>query len=76
MIISYAQDGAVVVEKNKSDLQIVGNQIRLTLSQAETLKFRPGAVKIQLRAKTDDGRAVASNIIATTTREILKDGEI
>lgn len=76
IFISYAQDGTVVVEKEKDDLEIVGNQIRLGLSQADTLKFRPGAVKIQLRAKAADGRAVASNIISTTTREILKDGEI
>jgi len=74
--ISYAQDGAVVVEKEKSELEIIGNQIRFSLTQADTLKFRPGTVKIQLRAKTSDGRAVASNIISTTTREILKDGEI
>ncbi|MDY4000003.1 MAG: hypothetical protein SOY73_13105 [Blautia sp.] len=76
IFISYTQDGRVVVEKGKDDLEVVGNQIRIYLTQEDTLKFAPGTVKIQLRSRTYDGRAVASNIISTTVKDILKDGEI
>ncbi len=74
--ITYSQDGTPVVEKTGDELTVEGSRIRLTFSQADTLLFKPGQVKIQLRAKTADGKAVASNIISTTAKEVLKDGEI
>ena len=53
-----------------------GSGFRLFFSQADTLCFSPGPVKIQIRARLRDGNAVASDIISTTALEVLKDGEI
>ena len=74
--ITYSQNGRTIVEKNEEDIRIEDNKLRLTFTQADTLLFSPGQVKIQLRAKSASGQAIASNIISTTAREILKDGEI
>lgn len=74
--ITYSQNGSPVLEKTKVDMMISGNVIRLTFSQADSLLFGAGPVKIQLRAKTAGGLAVASEIVSTTAKEILKDGEI
>ena len=49
----------------------------LRLTQQGTLKlnaFMP--VAIQIRMRTNDGNAVASNIITTSVGQILKDGVI
>lgn len=76
IFISYAQRGRVVVEKTGSDLTVFENRIITSLTQEETLQFRPGDVRIQIRYIMHDGTADASNIIETTTEEILKDGVI
>lgn len=74
--ITYSQNGSPVLEKEKADMTLEGNVIRLNFSQADSLLFGAGPVKIQLRAKTADGKAVASEIVTTTAKEVLKDGEI
>ena len=74
--ITYSQNGEVVLEKTGSELNVSDAGIQLTLSQEDTLKFKSGQVKIQLRARLKDGQAVASNIICTTAKEVLKDGVI
>ena len=74
--ITYSQNGSPVLEKEKTDMTLEGNVIRLTFSQTDSLLFGAGPVKIQLRAKTADGKAVASEIVTTTAKEVLKDGEI
>ena len=57
-------------------MSIAGHTIQIVLTQAETLQFVPGAVQIQMRGRMKDGRAIASNVITTTAKEVLKDGEI
>ncbi len=74
--VTYSQGGRTVLEKNKDELVAADNGYRLFFSQEDTLCFSPGPVKIQIRARLHDGRAVASDIISTTALEILKDGEI
>lgn len=74
--ITYEQDGSIVCEKSINDMEMTADGVVVTFTQAETLRFSPGAVRIQIRAHTADGTAVASNIISTTAREILKDGVI
>ena len=76
LFISYAQNGEVVVEKSGSDLSFEDNTVKVVFSQADTLMFEPGPVKIQLRGRMLDGQTVASNHISTTAKEVLKDGEI
>ena len=74
--VSYAQRGKIVVEKTGTDLFVTETTIETHLTQRETLQCRPGEVRIQIRYVMSDGTADASNIIETTTEEILKDGEI
>ena len=74
--VTYSQSGRTVLEKNKNELEATDSGFRLIFSQADTLCFSPGPVKIQIRAKLRDGNAVASDIISTTALEVLKDGEI
>jgi len=74
--ITYSQNGEKVLEKTGAALTLETNAIKVVFSQEDTLKFEQGPVKIQLRGKMPDGQAVASNIISTTAKEVLKDGEI
>lgn len=74
--VTYYQDGKTVLEKTGNSLSFLDNTVTLTLTQEETLLFSEGQVKIQIRARTAAGTAVASNIISTTANAILKDGVI
>lgn len=76
LYITYSQNSHTIMEKEKTQMLFDGNEVIVHLSQEDTLCFDPGPVKIQLRAKQPDGQAVASNIISTTAKEVLKDGEI
>lgn len=74
--LSYAQRGKVILEKTLADITVSGTSLTVSLSQADTLLFHYGPVQIQMRGKLAGGRALASNIIHTNAREVLKDGEI
>ena len=78
--VSYEQDKRVVVEKTNDDLTFdsgeSGYTISLTLSQEDTLAFRPGDVFIQIRYVFANGDADASSIIKTSAERIIKDGVI
>ena len=80
--VSYEQKGQTVLEKTGTDLTFApGTEqgtytITLELTQADTLKFLPGTVLIQIRYVFPDGSADASNIIQTSAERIIKDGEI
>lgn len=76
LFISYEQNGAIVLEKTRKEIEIKKDKLLVCLSQRETLLFSEGIVVIQIRAKFPDGSAIASDIIRTTAQEILKDGEI
>lgn len=74
--ITYKQNNKIVVEKSGSDIQVERNKLTTRLTQAETLKFSVGTVRIQIRYILPNGSSDASNIIETRVEEILKDGEI
>ena len=75
--ITFHQGRDVVLEKTLEDCIVSETMISLPLTQAETLKFDHNAdVEIQIRVKTTDGKARASQIINTHASRILKDGEI
>ena len=76
IFVDYEQKGQIVLEKTGDDLTVTEDSITLELTQADTLKFQPGAVLIQIRYVFPDGSADASNIISTTFERIIKDGEI
>lgn len=75
--VTLSQVGKIVLNKDLKQLQRTGDTLTLTLTQEETLKLTHGvATEIQVRARTIDGNALASQIIAVPTEEILKDGVI
>ena len=83
LYITYAQRGETVMEKTLDDVRISDGIITCTLTQADTLAFevldqRCGCdkVDVQVRLKTSDGVAMASDIMPVPIRDILKDGEI
>ena len=76
VFVTYEQNGVVVLEKTGEELAISEKKIVLTMTQEETLLFRPGKVLIQIRYVLPNGAADASNIISTTFERIIKDGVI
>lgn len=76
VFVSYEQNGMVVLEKTGDDLTVTADSIQLSLSQEETLAFKPGEVQIQIRYVLPTGAADASNIVRTTFERIIKDGVI
>lgn len=76
LFITYKQHDKVVLEKTIDDVSIHGEMVEVRLSQRETLLFSEGIVTIQIRAKFQDGSVIASSLIRTNAREILKEGEI
>ena len=81
--ITYAQRGETVLEKTLSDVTNNNGVLTCTLTQADTLAFdvknqvcNCDKVNIQVRIKTSDGVAMASDIMPVPIRDILKDGEI
>lgn len=72
------RQGRTKVEHSIKDIEVTSEQIAVTLSQAETLRFAEdgGLIKMQVRAKFADGKAVVSNIVETEVEELLKEGEI
>lgn len=75
--VTFEQNGELVLEKTLEDCVCQENMISVKLTQEETLKLTSGSItEIQIRAKTADGDALASNIIRESTGRILKEGVI
>ena len=75
--VALAQGKTLVLEKTKKDCQINGFDIKVHLSQEDTLALSADRrTEIQLRAKTMDGDCLASDIFVVATERLLKDGEI
>lgn len=55
---------------------VTPTELMFDLTQADTLAFKDGAAKLQIRAVDAEGYAIASNIMTINVREILKEGII
>lgn len=77
IVITYVQNNLTVLEKTKEDLTFDKSDpsvAMVTLTQEETLKFDPyKTVKIQLRAVTDDGTALATDIFERPCDDVLNE---
>ena len=83
ILISYAQDNQIILEKGKDDLtveQATGCndetvwEASLTLTQEETNLFNAGStVKIQIRALTYEDEVVASEKMSVPVYDVLND---
>ena len=75
--VSLAQNDVVVINKQLEDCRCGNNKLTVELTQEETLKLDCSCkTEIQIRVRTVDGKAAASNIITEETNRILKDGVI
>lgn len=72
--ITYAQNGVVVLTKEKADCKIDGNAVTVKLSQEDTLKFDASRVQIQIRVLTTGGDAIASDIKIVSCSDVLEGG--
>ena len=65
--VTYKQQDEVVLSKQYDDgvlpsgMTLDGNDVILNLTQAETKKFVKGKAKVQVRALTGEGKALASD---------------
>lgn len=74
--ITFVQGREMVLEKTLADVVWNEKAIELELTQEETLNFKTGMIEIQLRVKFEDGTVMASDLIYTTAKAILKEGAI
>lgn len=75
--VTLSQNEAVVIDKALEECQCDANKLSVRLTQEETLKLQCNFMtEIQIRAKTLEGEAIASQIIKVNTERILKDGVI
>ena len=74
IIIVYAQEDVEILRKTEQDCEINGNKVRLKLTQGETLLFDFNKnMQIQMKAVTEDGTPLISNIIKKDVRKCLID---
>lgn len=79
MYITMSQNDKVVLEKSMADCRCSRKAITLNLTQEDTLKLeqKPDAqAEIQIRIRTKEGEALASDIIRVYVGRILKEGVI
>lgn len=71
------KSGETVLEKTLADCDTADNSVSVTLTQEETLLFKERTeIRLQVRALTTEGDAVASRIYTMPVKEILKEGVI
>lgn len=73
--VTFKQNDLILVI-DKENISITDNKINVFLTQKQTLMFRPGVVKIQVRGINIDGIAWASNVVTTSVKPILHNQEI
>lgn len=75
--VTYMQ-GNKKLEKTKEDLTFTETGFEVKLTQKETLDFKAMGMnaEVQIRARFEDGTAVASNVIVVPISKILKGGVI
>ena len=81
LFITYQQNNKTVIEKTIDNVTFSTedeqNILSVFLSQEDTINLQSNArIKIQIRARLKNSSVVKSNIIYTTTDEILKKGVI
>ncbi len=75
--VTLSQNNVVVLDKALSDCKCDERKLSVKLTQEETLKLDCKCkTEIQVRVRTKEGDALASDIITVNTERILKDGVI
>lgn len=72
VLISYTQNGRVILRKKLKDCELSGNVIKVRLSQEDTLKFNEShKVRIQIKLKADTGEVIPSDVVSVTPTSCL-----
>ncbi len=75
--VTISQSDTVVLDKPLSACNCNGKMLMVRLTQEETLRLDCNCMsEIQIRARTLEGEAIASDIVRVSTARILKDGVI
>ena len=75
--VTLCQNGVVMIDKALEECSCNENKLSVKLTQDETLNLQCDCItEIQIRARTVEGEALASNIMRVNTERILKDGVI
>lgn len=75
MVITLKQENYIVNKTPTYDNE--DNTLKVTLTQEETLGFKPGKnVSVQIKAKSSAGKVVASNVKQMEVSNILNEEEI
>lgn len=70
--ITYAQNGKIVMNKTEDDVTAEGQEISVTLTQEETLKFSDESnVEIQLKILSTSGDVLASPVYTVHPLRII-----
>jgi hypothetical protein len=70
--ITYAQNGEIVMNKTEGDVTAEGQEISVTLTQEETLKFSDKSnVEIQLKILSTSGDVLASPVYTVHPLRII-----
>ena len=77
LYITAKQSNIVVFEKSLDDCIVHDPRVTVKLTQEETLRLQPNKkIILQVRAKTHDGTALASQKFECNVNDILKEGVI
>lgn len=72
VIITYWQNGKIVLEKYTEDIVIADLLMTTELSQEDTLLFdEKGDVKMQIKVKLTNGKVIPSNDMYASVKDVL-----
>lgn len=72
VIITYSQNGKIVLEKHTQDIVIADLVMTTELSQEDTLLFdEKGDVKMQIKVKLTNGKVIPSNDMYASVKDVL-----
>lgn len=70
--LTYAQEGRIILEKDLSDMTVSGQQVFVTLTQAETKMFKVKKEPVQVQLRVGIGEvAMATKIYQVPVYEVL-----
>lgn len=70
--ITYEQDGKILFQKKKDECELKDKQVKVKLSQEETLLFDSNViVRIQLKGRTTGDDVIISKVIKKPTNIVL-----
>lgn len=72
VVVTYYQDGKIVLEKHTDDLTISDYSVTAELNQEDTLRFEADKmVVIQIKVKTTDGDVIPSDNMYASVYKVL-----